>query len=118
MNAFDFADLSDIAETHPELAKKVANASQDKIDEVVGIFRKGLEGGVEVLTLAQVAVAAIRMGIELPKSATVRKYVNTAIEQGTVVKVTRQSYALVEAGVEVQADANEEDEDELGDLPE
>lgn len=112
MNAFDFANLSDIAETNPELASKVANASQDKIDAVVGIFKKALEAEVSVLTIAQVQVAAIRLGIDLPATATVRKYINAAIEQKSLVKVTRQSYALVEAGVEADETAQEPDEDE------
>lgn len=116
-NAFDFADLSDIKETNPELAAKVANAAQDKIDAVVDIFKQGLAAGVKVMTIAQVEVAAIRLGVELPATATVRKYINTAVnEQKSLMKVTRQSYALVDAGVEADETANEPDEDELADL--
>lgn len=112
MNAFDFSNLNDIKETNPELAKKVANASQDKIDGVVDIFKAGLAAGANVLTIAQLQVAAIRMGVELPADATVRKYINTAIEQGSLMKVTRQSYALVAAGVEADETAQEPDEDD------
>ena len=108
MNAFDFTNLSDIAETNPELAKKVANAAQDNINAVVDIFKAGAAAGHPVLTLAQVQVAALRLEVDLPADATVRKYVNTAIEQGLIVKVTRQSYAAADADLA----AVEVDEDE------
>lgn len=116
MNAFNFADVSDIAKTNPDLASRVANASQDRIDAVIGIFKAGMEAGTAVLTIAQMQVAAIRLKVEMPADATVRKYLNTAVEQGSIMKVTRQSYALVEAGVEADATATEEDEDPLAEL--
>lgn len=109
MNAFDFSNLSDIAETNPELAKNVANPAQDKINAVVGVFKQGAEAGVNVLTKAELQVAAIRLGLAIANvtGATLLKYINTAVEQGALKKVTRQSYALADADVEVEADANE-----------
>lgn len=115
-NPFDFADLSDIAETNPELAKKVANAAQDNIDAVVGIFKAAANAGAAVLSIAQLQVAAIRMDVKLPADATVRKYINTAIEQGSLQKVTRQTYAHVDAGVTAEVDANEPDPEEANEL--
>lgn len=109
MNPFNFADVSDIAAVNPELAGKVANQAQDKINSVVSIFAAAAAAGAGALTISQLQIAAIRMAIELPADATVRKYINDAIKQGSVVKVTRQSYAAVEAGVAVEADADEED---------
>lgn len=110
--AFNFADVSDIAATNPALAAKVANASQDKIDMVVGIFTAAAECSVSVLSIAQIEVVAIRSEIELPAAATIRKYINTAVEQGSLKKVTRQTYALADADVEIAADAEEADEEE------
>ena len=111
--AFDFSDVSDIAAVNPDLAKRVANSNQDKIDSVVAMFTAGAAAGVATLTIAQLAVVAIRTNVELPADATVRSYIKTAIEQGALKKVTRQSYALADAEVEVAADASEEDEDPL-----
>ncbi|ANS06207.1 hypothetical protein HOR19_gp14 [Phage MedPE-SWcel-C56] len=114
-NPFDFADLSDIAETNPELAKKVANSNQDKIDAVVAMFVAGAAAGATTLTIAQLAVVAIRTSVDLPAAATVRTYIKAAIEQGTLKKVTRQSYALADAEVEADETADEEDVDPLAD---
>jgi hypothetical protein len=116
LNPFNFADLSDIAEVNPDLAKKVANAAQENIDAVVGIFKAAAEAGAGALSIAQLQVAAIRMGVQLPADATVRKYIKAGIEQSSLSKVTRQTYAHVDAGVAAEADANEpdpEDNDEL-----
>lgn len=94
-NIFNFADLTDIAETNPELAAKVANKSQAGIDTVVSIFEAAAAASAGAITIAQLQVAAVRMGIELPAAPTVLKYINSAIEQGSVARVTRQTYAAV-----------------------
>lgn len=94
-NIFNFADLTDIAETNPELAAKVANKSQAGIDTVVSIFEAAAAASAGAITIAQLQVAAVRMGIELPAAPTVLKYINSAIEQGSVARITRQTYAAV-----------------------
>lgn len=120
-SAFNFAALADIAAVNPELASKVANGNQDKIDMVVGILGAALEAGVASLSIAQIEVVAIRANIALPAAASVRKYLNTAIDQGSVMKPSKQTYALVAAGLvadETAAEPDAEEEDELAGLGE
>lgn len=117
-SAFNFAALGDIVAVNPELAAKVANGNQDKIDMVVGILEAGLEAGVAAMTIAQIEVVAIRANIALPAAASVRKYLNTAIDQGSIMKPSKQTYALVAAGLVADETAAEpeEEEDELAAL--
>lgn len=120
-SVFNFASLADIAAVNPELAAKVANGNQDKIDLVVSILEAGLEAGVAAMSIAQIEVVAIRAEITLPAAASVRKYLNTAIDQGAVMKPSKQTYALVAAGLvadETAAEPDAEEEDELASLGE
>lgn len=120
-SVFNFASLADIAAVNPELAAKVANGNQDKIDLVVSILEAGLEAGVAAMSIAQIEVVAIRAEITLPAAASVRKYLNTAIDQGSVMKPSKQTYALVAAGLvadETAAEPDAEEEDELAGLGE
>lgn len=120
-SVFNFASLADIAAVNPELAAKVANGNQDKIDLVVSILEAGLVAGVAAMSIAQIEVVAIRAEITLPAAASVRKYLNTAIDQGSVMKPSKQTYALVAAGLvadETAAEPDAEEEDELAGLGE
>lgn len=122
-NAFNFADLSDVStELQSKLAVRRTSGVAEKIAEVVAVFKAALAAGVKSMTLSQleVACAPSRMNVELPSSATVRKYITGAIADGTLVKASRQSYGLtgeVEAWVPTPAELQEDDAPETGGDP-
>lgn len=120
-NPFDFNDLSDLPE---ELQEKLTVATNGSVDELVKIIAAGKEAGFDALTLNQVKAAGMRMGIEMPTDATIRNWLNTGVEQGKLVKPSRQTYAIsgTVASVEVADEAPAEEaapevaEDPLADL--
>lgn len=90
-NPFDFSDMSDLP---PELAAKLTAETNGKVDAFVEVVTKANEFGLKILDINTITAGAIRMGIEVPSSQTVRNYLNTAVSQGKLVKPTRQTYAL------------------------
>jgi hypothetical protein len=110
-NPFDFSDLSDLP---AELAQKLTAETNGNVDAFVAVVAAGAEAGLKVLEINQITAAAIRMGIEVPTQQTVRNYLNAAVEQGKIVKPTRQTYALPGAVAEAAADeASADDSDDL-----
>ena len=116
-NPFDFSDLSDLPE---ELANKLTAETNGNVDAFVGVVHQGAAAGLATIEINQIMAAAIRLGIEVPTQQTVRGYLNKAVEQGKLVKPTRQTYAVpgaveaAEAADEAEdADATECDADDL-----
>lgn len=104
-NPFDFNDVSDIAASNPDLAKRLVAATQEGVDLVLSLFALAATFNVLVLTIAGLQAGAFRQGVALPTEATVRKHLNTAIAQGKIKKINRSSYALAASDVEVEEDA-------------
>lgn len=95
-NPFDFSDLSDLP---AELAAKLTAETNGNVDAFVGVVSKAAEFGLETVEINQIMAAAIRLGIEVPTQQTVRNYLNAAVEQGKLVKPTRQTYAAAKFAV-------------------
>lgn len=108
-NPFDFNDVSDIAATNPDLAKRLVATTQEGVDLVLSLFSLAATFNVLVLTIAGLQAGAFRQGVALPTEATVRKHLNTAIAQGKIKKINRSSYALADSDVAVEEDAAVED---------
>lgn len=104
-NAFDFTDVSDLPE---ELAAKLTAETNGNVDAFVGVVAKGKEAGYDTLEINQIMAAATRLGIEVPTQQTVRNYLNKAVEQGKLVKPTRQTYAVADGSVVASEEANAE----------
>lgn len=85
---YDFTDTSDLPQN---LQNKLASGGGQEpalVAQITEIVNKAPGS----LTLAQIIAVATRMGIELPAETTVRSYVNRAVADGRIIKVTRQSY--------------------------
>lgn len=102
-NVYDFTDVSDLSEEMQE-ALSTSSAEPQGVAQVVDI----VVNAPAALTLKQIIAVSIRLGLELPAEVTVRNYVNRAVKDGRIVKVTRQSYW--KPGSAVAVDAAEEDE--------
>lgn len=104
-NPFDFNDVSDLPE---ELAAKLTAETNGNVDAFVNVVVKGKEAGLDTLEINQIMAAATRMGVEVPTQQTVRNYLNKAVEQGKLVKPTRQTYAVGDGSVAANAEATSE----------
>lgn len=120
MNPFDFSDTSDL----PENIAKQLTPSSDKgvaAREWGAVVVAGKAAGLNELNINQIMAAAIRLGMEVPTSQTVRGYLNKAVDLGIIVKATRQSYAAAPAKGRTKAEeAGLADTAEVitGDVPE
>lgn len=115
-NPFDFNDLSDLP---ADMQEKLTVATNGSVDDLVGVVKAGKEAGIDALTLNQIKAAGMRMGIEMPTDATIRNWLNTGVEQGKLVKPSRQTYAIAgtAASVEVAEAPAEEAAPEVADDP-
>lgn len=114
-NPFDFNDLSDLPE---DLQDKLTVATNGSVDEIVKVVAAGKDAGFDALSLNQIKAAGMRMGIEMPTDATIRAWLNTGVEQGKLMKPSRQTYAIAGsvAPVEEAPAAPAEEADPLADL--
>ena len=89
-NLFDFSDTSDLP---PEMAKRLEAKSSRGTPDWATKLVDVLATTPMALSIAQVLAVAARAGIEVPAETTVRSWLNKAVDAGTIVKPTRQSYA-------------------------
>lgn len=109
---YDFSDVSDLPEA--VAARLTRERSEPSgVADVVEIVSEA----PRALTLAQVLAVAARKGVELPVETTVRSYLNRAVDDGRLVKPTRQTYAgPTDAEDTGMTEQPEIDADELADL--
>jgi len=98
-NLYDFIDLSDVS---PELAARVGN--EDRNEKVKAFADIVANAPIKKMSIGQVEVVASRLfgADNVPSTATVRAYLNDAVENGWISKPSRQFYAAPGAEVEVE----------------
>lgn len=90
-NVYDFSDISDLPEA---IAKRVAVENKSVAATAwAKIVIDGAKHGMPNMEINQIIAVATRLGIEVPTAQTVRGYLNKAVENGLLVKPTRQTYA-------------------------
>ena len=108
-NIFDFADLSDISEAHPKLVAKFQKEENAGIAEWEGVLKAAFDAGAGPLDITKLTIAAVRLGIDVKSSATIRTYLYAAVAKGTAKKPTRQTYAWHEYVEPVKEDDDAEE---------
>lgn len=88
---FNFADVSDLP---PEIAKKLHTETADKASAWADIVHRAAAAGIDELTIGQIEGVAYRLKMNVPKSSTVRNYLNKAVALGMLSKPSRQSYGI------------------------
>lgn len=91
---FDFTDLSDLPD---DLAKKLHTETSDNARVFADVVDKGAAAGHTELDINQIMAAAIRLGMDVPTQATVRGYLNKAVDMGLIQKPSRQTYGALTA---------------------
>ena len=102
-NLYDFSDLSDLPEKLQNKLSSTGGAEPVLVGEIVDI----VVNAPRALSLAQIIAVATRKNLELPAETTVRAYVNRAVEDGRILKPTRQTYAGPGAATEEPNTATE-----------
>lgn len=101
-NPFDFNNLDDLPEN---LRSKLETDTLENARQYAAVVNAGAEAGFSELSINQIIAAAHRLGYDVPTQATVRAYLNKAVEAGLIGKPSRVSYgALAVASIEEQVE--------------
>lgn len=87
---FNFADLSDLPD---DLRKPLETETLDNAKNYAQIVIDAKEAGFESLNIRQITAVAFRLFGKVPTQATVRAYLNAAVELKLIGKPTRASYS-------------------------
>jgi len=113
-NLFNFADLADLPQN---LQEALETQTTDNARRYADIVKAGAAQGFKSLNIRQIEAVAHRAakrgelgftaGSEIPTTATVRAYLNAAVDLKLIGKPTRNSYGA-DASVVVEGDSDEE----------
>lgn len=111
---FNFADLADLPQN---LQEALETQTTDNARRYADIVKAGAAQGFKSLNIRQIEAVAHRAaklgelgftaGAEIPTTATVRAYLNAAVDLKLIGKPTRNSYGA-DASVVVEGDSDEE----------
>lgn len=111
---FNFADLADLPQN---LQEALETQTTDNARRYADIVKAGAAQGFKSLNIRQIEAVAHRAaklgelgftaGSEIPTTATVRAYLNAAVDLKLIGKPTRNSYGA-DASVVVEGDSDEE----------
>ena len=111
---FNFADLADLPQN---LQEALETQTTDNARRYADIVKAGAAQGFKALNIRQIEAVAHRAaklgelgfaaGSEIPTTATVRAYLNAAVDLKLIGKPTRNSYGA-DASVVVDGDSDEE----------
>ena len=114
-NLFNFADLADLPQN---LQEALETQTTDNARRYADIVKAGAAQGFKSLNIRQIEAVAHRAaksgelgftaGSEIPTTATVRAYLNAAVDLKLIGKPTRNSYGA-DASVVVEGDSDEAD---------
>lgn len=92
---FDFSNTAD-------LPQEVADKLNKEKSEKAKLYGELVSAAGRSVGISEIEAAAVRAfgAKDVPSQATIRKYLNDAVEFGYLVKPTRQSYAKVGTPVE------------------
>ena len=112
---FNFADLADLPQN---LQEALETQTSDNARRYADIVKAGAAQGFKSLNIRQIEAVAHRAaklgelgftaGSEIPTTATVRAYLNAAVDLKLIGKPTRNSYGA-DASVVVEGDSDEAD---------
>lgn len=100
-NLYDFNDMSDLPEDLSKRLSKSAVANPN-VKVYADIVAKASEAGLKIMSISQIEAVAHRMGIGGKAQQTIRIALNSAVKLGLLFKPSRQTYAIVEFGSQVE----------------
>jgi len=103
-NVWDFSDTSDLGE---DLAKRLTVRVSSQTSENAVKYADLVASAGIIVNIAQIEAAAFRSFEDVPKTATIRAYLNAAHKAGLLNKPSLQSYA----GLGVAVDGGAPDEE-------
>ncbi len=102
MNLYDFNDLTDLP---TDLGKRLSTSAvaNPNVGVYADIIRAASEAGLKIMNISQIEAVAHRMGLTAKTQQTIRTALNSGVKAGLLFKPSRQTYAILEQGTQVEA---------------
>jgi hypothetical protein len=103
-NPFDFTDTSNLPEALAKRLSAPTATNNAAAAEWAGVVKEAAKYGLSVVTIAQIEAGATNMGMTVPSTQTVRGYLNKAVDEGLLIKPSRQSYSVAPKAARTKAE--------------